>query len=831
MTGDQKERPRARGLTALAALAAAMVACWAAAAPAAPVDEAAVNAPVNAPINAPANAVESVNAAAPATEATAVAPPPAESPPAAEHPAAPAVDLAADEAATAQLANRAGLVSNDARLETLAESAAHLEAEARAAAAVSAAEIRQINTELGKIAPSGRRKPTASQQARQAPLIAQRAALQGQLAEAERVAAEAQGAYNLIAERRREGFSARVLTRSPSPLSPTFWSSLASEADADLGRLQSMASDAVQTVAAAPEPRAAVALAFALAIAAALLFPVRRVLAGLGRRKAGRERHAGLARTGAALWIAVVDIAAPTLAVVLVRLVAEWAGLLSPQADALAGAAVTATAWAAGVLALGNVLAAESDADRRLLELSDDEAARVRAPLIIVAIVTAAGFLLTRLIYVIGASVAATIAANCVLSLAYAGAAALFLASFGRARAPAPDAAAADARRDSVWTLISLALTAAIVVTLGAIVAGFTTLAALTSGQIFWLGLVGAASYLIMRFADDLTASIFRPRGWAARTLYALFHFRRSTIAQIGALVSAGLQVLVLAGAVTLALTPFGQGGELLLTHLTELGRPIRIGSATISPGAVAAGIVTFMIGMALVRAVQRWIERRYLPVTDWDAGVRNSVTTGVGYLGVAIAVACALAASGLGFTQIALIASALSVGIGFGLQTIVQNFVSGVILLVERPVKVGDWVSIGGVEGDIRRIRVRATDIETADHTMVIVPNSDLVTKQVANKTLGERFARVDLRLSVSAAADVERARELVLGVVGCRRPAAAPNPEIFVDSLAANGAVNLTCHFYVEEPRQVLAARSDSYLEILRVLQEHKIAFAGPA
>jgi small-conductance mechanosensitive channel len=288
---------------------------------------------------------------------------------------------------------------------------------------------------------------------------------------------------------------------------------------------------------------------------------------------------------------------------------------------------------------------------------------------------------------------------------------------------------------------------------------------------------------------------------------------------------------MVLVGAVTLALTPFGQGGELLLAHLADLGRPIKIGSATISPGAIAAGVVTFVIGMGLARMVQRWLVRRYLPVTDWDAGVRNSVTTGVGYLGVAVAVACALAASGLGFTQIALIASALSVGIGFGLQTIVQNFVSGVILLVERPVKVGDWVSIGGVEGDIRRIRVRATEIVAQDRTTVIVPNSDFVTKQVANKTLGERCARVDLRLSVSAAADVARARELILGVVGCRKTAAALKPEIFVDSLAASGAVNLTCYFYVDEPSQAYRARSDSYLEILRVLQENQIAFAGPA
>ena len=120
--------------------------------------------------------------------------------------------------------------------------------------------------------------------------------------------------------------------------------------------------------------------------------------------------------------------------------------------------------------------------------------------------------------------------------------------------------------------------------------------------------------------------------------------------------------------------------------------------------------MVTFALGMALVHMAQRWLERRYLPATGWDSGLRNSVSTGVGYLGVAIVLVCALTATGVGFSQIALVASALSVGIGFGLQQIVQNFVSGVIILIERPIKVGDWVNVGGVEGDIRRIRVRDT-------------------------------------------------------------------------------------------------------------------------
>jgi small-conductance mechanosensitive channel len=454
-----------------------------------------------------------------------------------------------------------------------------------------------------------------------------------------------------------------------------------------------------------------------------------------------------------------------------------------------------------------------------------------------VAVVTGAGFLLTRLNYVAGASVAATIASNCAVSLSYAAVAGLILVSFGRGQGAglaqgeaAPAASATERRLGPAWTLISLVLATAIVVTLGAVLAGYTTLAALTSGQIFWLSLIAGAAYLMMRFADDLATAMFSPRGWASRSLYQVFNFRRSTIGQSGVLISAALQLVVLVGAICLALTPFGNGGDQLVAHLSDLAAPIKLGSATISPGAIAAGIATFVIGMGAVRTVQRWTVRRYLPVTDWDPGVRNSVTTGVGYLGVCIAVLCALAATGLGFNQIALVASALSVGIGFGLQTVVQNFVSGVILLVERPVKVGDRVSVGGLEGDIRRIRVRATEIETVDHTTVIVPNSDLITKAVENRTLGQSRSLVQLELSIAQPAQAKQAREIILGIAACKSGLAkAPAPQVLIKSLAATGGVNLSCSFYAEDISQAPKLRSDCYFQIMDALAQDEIAFSG--
>ncbi|HEY3888803.1 MAG TPA: mechanosensitive ion channel domain-containing protein, partial [Caulobacteraceae bacterium] len=223
---------------------------------------------------------------------------------------------------------------------------------------------------------------------------------------------------------------------------------------------------------------------------------------------------------------------------------------------------------------------------------------------------------------------------------------------------------------------------------------------------------------------------------------------------------------------------------------------------------------------------------RRYLPVTEWDAGVQNSVSTGVGYIGVGIAILSALAVMGLGFAQIALIASALSVGIGFGLQQVVQNFVSGVILLVERPVKVGDWVNVDGVEGNIRRIRVRATEIETFDRSTVIVPNSDLITKKVQNKTLGDPHARIKLELSIGSPADARRASETVLNVAA-RMPQILkqPKPVVYIDALAAGGAVDFVSYLFVASPRDVYKTRSALYFAILEAFAQAGIALAGVA
>ena len=742
-------------------------------------------------------------------------------------PAAPQASLADAQQTLAQIRNRLPITSSDDQLATMGREAAAVEAQAQAVVAARARDLAGVDQALRPLTPPAHRTLPAAKQDEQAALLARRGPLEAQLQQAQGVATQASAAFNLIAERRRQGFTGRVLQQSASPLSPSFWTSLVDAGDGDAARLMETAAEAAETALQAPEPKGLGGLGVGLVLAFLLAFPARSWLGRLGRRKSGEAVHPGLARTAAAVWIAAVDTGLPALGAIALHLGAQWGGLLSDKADALADAAVIAVTWAAAILALGHVLATDPDPNRRLLPLPDPSVGRIRAPLVAVAFVSGAGFLVTRVNYVIGASVAATIAANCVLSLAYAAVAGLILVSFDGGRAPQADPAAPP-QAAPAWTLVSLFLTCAIVITLGAVFAGYTTLAMLTSSQIFWLSVIMAATYLLLRFVDDVCAALFSHQGWAARLLFALFSLRRSTINQAGLLISAGLQLVILIGALSLALTPFGQSGDLLIAHLTKLGGVIHLGSATISPAAIAAGFVTLLVGVGAANLVQNWVNSRYLPVTDWDAGVRNSVSTGVGYLGVIIAIVCAFSATGLGFKQFALVASALSVGIGFGLQQIVQNFVSGIILLVERPVKVGDWVNVGGIEGDIRRIRVRATEIGTFDRSTVIVPNSDLITKAVQNKTLGEPRSRIQLQVPIAKREDAAKARDLLLQVAKDHpRILGNPTPRAYIDSVAAAGSIVFNCYFYVDNPREAYQIRSDLYFILLEAFQRNDVAF----
>ena len=256
----------------------------------------------------------------------------------------------------------------------------------------------------------------------------------------------------------------------------------------------------------------------------------------------------------------------------------------------------------------------------------------------------------------------------------------------------------------------------------------------------------------------------------------------------------------------------------------------IKIGELTFSPGDFLLALFVFVIVLIVTRVLKRVLRDRVISRTGLDSGVQHSLTVGFGYLGILVALLLTVAVLGISLTNLALIFGALSIGVGLGLQSVVNNFVSGLILLIQRPIKVGDWVVVGEYEGFVKNIRAISTELETFDQASIIIPNSEMVSSVVVNWTHTSRTIRISIKVGVAYDAEISHVREVLLQCAAASDEVLSyPEPEVlFIDF--GPSSLDFELRVYILNADNNLRISSDIRTEVAQALRAAEIDIPFP-
>ena len=222
--------------------------------------------------------------------------------------------------------------------------------------------------------------------------------------------------------------------------------------------------------------------------------------------------------------------------------------------------------------------------------------------------------------------------------------------------------------------------------------------------------------------------------------------------------------LIIFCGLFLLAL--WGVSVDILILNMKRFLTGFNIGGMHISITSILLGIFSFFISLFLFKMLRGSLMSGNLSKLDIDEGMRSSLAAGISFFGFILSVLIAVAVMGGSFGSIAIVAGALSFGVGLGLQTIVNNFVSGLIILFERPLKIGDWVIISGQEGIVKQINMRATELETWNKANIIIPNSEILSGSLINLTYSNRMGRIDVKIGVAYNSDVDLVKQTLLTI-----------------------------------------------------------------
>ena len=725
-----------------------------------------------------------------------------------------------------QIRQKVTVSANDDLLSSLRQAALQVQKQADDLIAKQAVDIEHLNDQLNILGPvQPDEAPTLTSQRKA--LTAQKNALVSDERQTNTLSQSARDLATQIFSLRRSLFDSQISTRTASPLSSAFWSTLIRPTDDDLRRMNGLLDDvrSVFTNALAPGNRMLIA---SVVIGALLIWVVvRRLLESLLIRLMVRWLPEGrLRRSALALAVGLSTVLTITTATSLLRWGITSNAVLSNDVVNLLDQLQTLITFCAFIVGLGRALLMLPHPSWRLPKIPDEIATAMgRFPPVLALALMVIGTQ-ERINSVIASSLALTVAVNGLTALAVS-----LVFFFGLVRYRRTRRRFAIERPGGLAGLIPFVVAVWVGLSLLALLSGYLTLAYFLAVKLLWMSVVASTAYLLVAFFGDVCETLLSPKQPGGMALGSALGLSPRHQAQASTILAGVGRSLLLLAAVLLAFLPSGSSPGELLESFTRMEVTNKsLGNLNIVPGDILMALGCLVLGMLGVRVLKEWFGERLLPETNMDAGMQASLVTLIGYIGFVLVIAVVMSTLHISLTNLTWVVSALSVGIGFGLQAIVQNFISGLILLTERPVKVGDWVSLAGVEGDIRRINVRATEIQMSDRSTVIVPNSQFITQNVRNVTMGNALGVVGISLTLPLETDVLQIRELLLQAFTEHEAVLdTPAPSVTFKDLTNTGLI-ISASGYVNSPRSVGNARSDLLFTVLGRLREMGIALSAP-
>jgi small-conductance mechanosensitive channel len=618
-----------------------------------------------------------------------------------------------------------------------------------------------------------------------------------------------------VAQKRHALYANELFARSASILDPSFWTEVYRALPIELRSIEALVDAWSEHH---TRPRWAGAALIIVVIIAIVIVLTRWWLP----RLIGEPSNTRSAKAWAALWVFIWFAIRTPLAGFAALLALTTFGLLTVRLEQIAQGVVAGMAAAAFGHGVARGLLAPEHPHRRLVQEDDETAlcfynhllwaSRALGVLIVLQVIHKTLFAPLVITVATNALFAATTAAFLVHLV-------LRLGTIKKNRGEALVAAS--------WAH-PLGLLMAVLIGI-ALVAGYAGVAAFISLRVIVAAAVFGALFLLLVITQTLFASINEqtPKG---QMLAESLGIDPRTLGLSGALLSALIRVILIATSFLLIIGPWEVSTADLFDTVRNIPFGFKIGEIRVSFQAILAAILVLVLLLVLMRIIQRWLERELLPRTGLEPSLQLSIVTIFGYVGAITAIALALSGLGFDLQKIALIAGALSVGIGFGLQSIVSNFVSGLILLTERPIRVGDSIVVKGEEGWVRRVRVRATEIETFDRASVIIPNSEFITGVVKNWTRANRLGRIVVKVGVSYETDPDRVRDILTDIANAHpQIVQTPPPAAY---LVAFGETQLEFELrcVVAEVEKGLSVRSELHYAIIQKFREAGIGRFGP-